>query len=272
MDDISIVGLGVLNVDHLTRQTEQVIRDANEVLFVDNGLATRQYLESLCPRVTSLYEESYHESACRLGSYDHMAATVIDAALDHAPIVFAMSGHPTVGAEAPFLIHELARLLELSVVTLPGISAMDSLFADLMIDPCRNGIQMYEGTDLLLRRYPLVPEVPVLVWQIGALETRLHTNRRSNAMRFERFKNHVLRFYPPTHRAIAAFASPHPLMRPQRVEFSLQEIDQHAAELHSGFTLYIPPTGLRAIQDRELLHLIDSQEHLDRITTGTKSG
>ncbi len=132
MADIYIAGLGVLNIDQITRETERVIRRSNEVLYVDTGVATRPYLESLCPRATSLFETSYEETGHRLNAYHHMAARVLDAALDHPPVTFAMHGHPIVGAYAPFLIRDMASLLGLEVLVLPGISAMDCLFAELI--------------------------------------------------------------------------------------------------------------------------------------------
>jgi hypothetical protein len=266
MPDISIVGLGVLNIDQITYETERAIRASNEVLYVDSGVATRAFLQKLCPKVTSLYEESYSESACRLGSYDHMAVAVVDAALDHPPVTFAMMGHPIVGAEAPFLIHEMAHLLGLDVVTLPGISAMDCMFAELMIDPCMDGLQMYEATDLLLRRHPLLPEVPALIWQIGVVETRLHTLRRSKPARFERFLAYAMQFYAPDHQVIASFASQHPLMRSQNLQFPIAEIGHYAEQLHAGFTLYIPAVRQGQIVDHDLLSRIDSRQHLDDIT------
>ena len=266
MSDITIVGLGVLNVDQVTGETERAIRRSNEVLYVDTGVATRGFLQEICPKVTSLFATSYQESGCRLGSYDRMAVAVIEAALDHPPVTFAMGGHPIVGAEAPFLIYEMARLLGLEVVTLPGISAMDCLFAELMIDPCVNGLQMYEATDLLLRRHPLLPEVPALIWQIGVLETRLHTQRRSKPSRFDRFKAHVLQYYPPIHLVTAYFASQHPLMRSQILQFPMGEIGDYAEQLHAGFTLFIPAARVRPIADKDLLSRIDCNEHLADIT------
>ena len=56
--DIYIVGLGVLNVDQITRETERAIRRSNEVLYVDTGVATRAFLDGLCSKVTSLFESS----------------------------------------------------------------------------------------------------------------------------------------------------------------------------------------------------------------------
>jgi precorrin-6B methylase 1 len=266
MADIYIVGLGVLNVDHLTRETERVIRHSNEVLYVDTGVATRRYLESLCPRVTSLFETSYAEDAHRLGAYGQMAARVLDAALCHAPVTFAMHGHPIVGVYAPFLIRDMAGLLGLEVLVLPGISAMDCLFAELMVDPCVIGMQMFEATDLLLRRRPLQADVPLLIWQIGCVETTLHSTRVSKPERFERLRAHMLRFYPPQHQATAAYSTPHPLMPSTVYRFALADLCRHAHLLHAGFTLFVPPVHVRPVEDQELLRQMDRPDHLARIT------
>jgi hypothetical protein len=268
MPEIYIVGLGIVNVDQITREAERAIRECHEVLYLDTGIATRQFLEGLCPRVTGLYETSYVEGAHRLEAYGHMAARVVDAALDHPPVAFAVQGHPVVGMQAPILIRDMAAALGLSVKVLPGISAMDCLFAELMIDPCLSGLQMYEATDLLLRRRPLQPDVPALIWQVGAIETRLHTMSRSRPERFERLRAHLVRFYPPTHVVSAVFAAPHPLMNSRIIPFALEAIGRHAAELHAGYTLYIPASGIRPIEDQELLSRIDSRQWLHQITRG----
>ena len=43
MADIYILGLGILNVDHMTRETERVLRRCSEVLYVDTGVATQAF-------------------------------------------------------------------------------------------------------------------------------------------------------------------------------------------------------------------------------------
>ena len=52
MTDIWIAGLGVRGVNQVTREVEHALRASREVLYLDVGVATRPYLESLCPRVT----------------------------------------------------------------------------------------------------------------------------------------------------------------------------------------------------------------------------
>lgn len=263
---IWIAGLGIQTVNQTTREVEQAIRASREVLYLDAGVATRSYLESLCPRVTSLYEESYSDDRERLSAYEHMAAAVIDAALDHPPVTFAIHGHPLVAVHAPFLVLQRARELNLNVRALPGISGLDAILADLRIDPVINGIQMYEATDLLLRRRPLDATVPAILWQIGPLETFLHSLRPSRPERFTRFVNHLLLFYPARHEVVAIYSAPHPIMPPAMLHFALEDMGLHAAELHTGFTLYVPPTSARPVQDYDLLAKLSSLDHLRSIT------
>lgn len=266
---IYIVGMGIANVDDVTRQTERVIRLSNEVLYADTGVASHDYLKSLCGKVTPLFHESYDEDNPRFNAYHHMAARVIEAALRHPPVTFAMHGHPLVFCYPPFLIRDLATLLDLRVEVLPGISAMASLFSDLWLDPGVTGIQMYEATDLMARRRPLMPDVPALIWQIGNLETRLHTMRVSRPERFDRFLAYLLHFYPPEHVVTAVYSSPHPAMKSTIYTFPLNQIGQYAHALHAGFTLFIPAAYERPIQDWDLVHKIDDPQHLRKITYGS---
>jgi len=263
---LSIAGLGLQPALHLTREAEQAIRAAREVLYLDTGVATRALLDSLCPSVTPLFEESYAEDRPRVSAYEHMAARVIEAALDHPPVVFAIHGHPLVAAHPPFLVLELAKALDLSVQVLPGISAMDTIFADLRLDPVVHGVQMYEATDLLLRRRPLQPDVPAIIWQIGPIETCLHSARVSRPERFARFIRHLRQFYPARHEVAAIYCSPHPLLPPAILRFALEDMGEHAHRIHAGFTLYVPPAGARPLHDFDLVGKLYSLDHLHAIT------
>ncbi|HLK69548.1 MAG TPA: SAM-dependent methyltransferase [Bryobacteraceae bacterium] len=266
MIDIWIAGLGIQTATQVTREVEQAIRESREVLYLDTGAATRPFLESLCPRVTSLYEQSYREDRPRGGAYEHMAVAVVDAAMDHPPVTFAIHGHPLIAVQAPFLVWELARALDLRVKVLPGVSAIDTIAADLRMDPVIDGVQMYEATDLLLRRRPLQPDVPAILWQIGPLESALHSARVSRPERFHRLVAHLRQFYPAHHEVTAIYTSPHPLMEPAILRFWLEDMPRHARQIHAGFTLYVPPAASRPVLDWDLRGQMYSVEHLRAIT------
>jgi hypothetical protein len=266
MTQLYIAGLGIQTVSQITREAEEAMRASREVLFLDTGAATRQYLETLCPRVTPLFDESYRADGARATAYHHMAARVVEAALDHPPVTFAIHGHPLVAAHPPFLVLQMADALGLSVSILPGISSLDTLFTALRLDPVVDGIQMYEATDLLLRRRPLQNDVPAVIWQIGPLETALHSQRVSRPERYARFVEHLKRYYPPRHEVAAVYCPPHPLLPPHILRFAIEDMPNHAAEIHTGFTLYIPPAGARPVIDGELAAQIYSLDHLRKIT------
>ena len=181
-------------------------------------------------------------------------------------MTFLFHGHPLVAVHPPFLVLEIAKALDLQVEILPGISALDALFADLRLDPVIHGLQMYEATDLLLRRRPLQNDVPAIIWQIGPLETGLHSLRVSRPERFSRFVGHLRQFYPAQHQVVAIYCSPHPLMLPATLHFALEEMGEHAEQIHAGFTLYIPPAVGRPVQDADLLAKLYSVDHLRSIT------
>ena len=51
---------------------------------------------------------------------------------------------------------------------LPGISAEDCLFAELGIDPSKNGCQSFEATDFLVYKRKFDNRSSLILWQIGA--------------------------------------------------------------------------------------------------------
>jgi uncharacterized protein YabN with tetrapyrrole methylase and pyrophosphatase domain len=260
--DIYVVGLGIKGIEHVTRETEAAFRRSNEILAVATHPAVLSYLESMGPKVTNLQTISYREDEHRLGAYDTMAASVLAAALEHPPVTFALYGHPMIYVLPSRQVLHAAPYLGLKAEVQPGISSLDTIFCDLGIDPASDGLQMYEATDLLLRRRRLQPDVPCLLWQVGAVESALYSTAASRPERFSRIKEYLLEFYPPEHELIAVYSSQHPLLDPTLTRFKLGEMEDHHYDLHQGLTVYIPPVRLQDVVDKELARKIESQEHL----------
>lgn len=263
--DIYIVGTGIVGVQHITREVDAVLRRSKEVLYVDNSFGICEYLEQVCLQVTNLHPIAYREGRRRIEAYNIMTAKVIEAALDHSPVTFALYGHPLVFASPPFQVLHIAPLFGLRVKVLPGISAMDTLFVDLGLDPSVQGLQMYEATDLLLRQRPLQPDVPCLIWQIGTVESRLYSESMSKPKRFTQIKNYLLKFYPPNHELVAVYSSTYPLVQSVRTVFCIENIESYAECLHQGVTVYIPSVHSRPVADHELYSKMDSTAYLQKI-------
>lgn len=263
--DITIAGMGVSAVVQVTSQTEQRIRQCNEALFLDAGVGTAAFLQARCPRVTPLYG-LYQEGGSRRETYHRQTATVIEAALCRRPVIYLTHGHPMVFSYASTLIRDVAQALDLRVEVLPGISSMAALMADLWLDPATHGLQMFEATDILLRRRPLQPDVPALIWQVGNLETILYTTKNSGSDRLLRFRDWLLHFYPADHPITAYHAAPHPITVHQQWQFPLRALPEQAERLHPAITLFVPPCATRPIQDFELLQRVRDRNHLKKIT------
>ena len=84
--------------------------------------------------------------------------------------------------------------------------------------------------------------------------------------RFARLIAHLRQFYPARHEVVAIHCSPHPIVPATILRFALEDMGEHAAEIHAGFTLYVPPVGTRAVLDRELVGKLYSVEHLRSVT------
>lgn len=260
MADVFVVGLG-LRPGHLTAETARTLERCRETFYVEGW--PLPHVEAIAARATRIYP--YAEGGNRTPVYHEMAARVVAAALDHPPVAFAMQGDPTVGCYATTLLRDLCRLLDLELEVQPGISALAALLAELGLDPLVRGLQLYEACDLLLRRRPLLPDVPALVWQAGCVESVLYSARPSRPERFERLTRHLLQFYPPEH-PVSILYCDNERVAPQRREVLLQELPAHAERLHAGVTLFLPPAAERPIQDAELLAVLADPAHLARIT------
>jgi uncharacterized protein YabN with tetrapyrrole methylase and pyrophosphatase domain len=270
--DLYVVGLGIVSVRQVTREAESAMRRSKEIFYASDAIGIEDYLHTLCANVTEIYVSTLKEGEARLPKYNLIAAKVIEAALDHPPVSFAIAGHPLVFVLPTRLITAVADQLGLRVKVLPGISAFDCMIVDLQIDPGMLGVQMFEATGFLLQERELQPDIPCFLWQVGAIETGLFTRSRSVPGRFARLQKHLLKFYPADHRVKLVYSSSHPLAESTLLEFSIEDMHLHAAEIHPGATLYIPPAAAPKLKDLELAKLVGSSEHLKSITEQTRGG
>jgi uncharacterized protein YabN with tetrapyrrole methylase and pyrophosphatase domain len=250
--DIAVVGLGIVGVHQITREVDEVIRRCNRTFVIESGYGVTDYLKTLCPQVESL-GNLYERGKSRLPTYRKMAAEVISAALSTPPVCLAAYGHPRVYCYPTTLIQNAAPLLDLHVEVFPGISAFDTLLVDLGTDIAFDGIQMYEATDLLLRRRPLQNDVTCVVWQATIVGDPTYPARRHEVEQFQPLQDHLLRFYPADHKVTLVMSKNFPLLRSIVQRFPLKELAMELYRAPQVGTLYIPPVQSRPIEDVELL-------------------
>ena len=257
--DIGIVGTGIVGTHQLTREAEEVIRRCRRTYVIDSGYGIPEYLETLCPDVRGL-GSLYEPGRSRLPTYRKMAAEVVSAATAGSPVCLATYGHPWVYCYPTTLITRAAPLLGLHVEVFPGISAFDTLLVDLGTDIAMNGVQMYEATDLLLRRRPIQSDVMCVIWQPTVVGDPTYPAEPATAEQFKPLEEYLLGFYPADHEVVLVMTKTFPLMRSVVQHLPLGDLASELESTPQVGTLYIPAVGRRPVEDAELMELMLAAE------------
>src|SRR3954451_23420035 len=266
MTEINIVGLGISGADQVSVETDYILRHSRHIFYLAPVGSLTDYLGRVCSSVVNLGAEAYVEGGERAQAYRAMAARVVNAAIDEAPVAFALYGHPLVFSDPPFLVRRLAKLAGLRVQLRPAISSIDTLFSDLWLDPSSSGLLMYDATDAVIARRKFLPDVATLVLQIGVIGTSLYSQNPSRPQRFDAFVQHLKNFYPPNHVVFAVATARDPLASPRIIEFEIEEMPKWAGEINIDYLLYIPPVREHGAVDSLLLSQLTSAVHLGDIT------
>jgi uncharacterized protein YabN with tetrapyrrole methylase and pyrophosphatase domain len=150
----------------------------------------------------------------------------------------ALYGHPGVG---DFLGHESVRRARnegFHATMLPGVSAVDCLFADLGLDPATSGCQIYEATDFVLYRREVDTSAALVLLQIAVVGSwRAEPGPNREGLRV--LGEYLLQLYPPDHEVILYEASPYPVADAVVSRVRLNEVE--ASQPTEIATLYVPP-------------------------------
>ncbi|MEZ3115488.1 SAM-dependent methyltransferase [Halobaculum sp. MBLA0147] len=272
--DIYIVGTGMVGYRQMTEEAEAALRNSETAYLIHYQKVVADYVEDtvaselgdVSGELIQLTDE-YQEDEDRANTYERMAARVMDGAeAADNPVCLALYGHPNVFVSPTEWIADEAEERNMNVDIRPGVSSMDALYSDLMLDPSRNGIQMFEATDLLIREFDLNPHVPAFIWQIGTLETVLYTTADSSPERFERFREYLERFYPSDHTVYICQTAVYPTTQSKQIPVEIGDFEEKHDEINGVQTLYVPPVERKEVVNEELEEQVVSSDHLETIT------
>ncbi len=270
--DVYVAGTGMVGYRQLTREVEAAFERSTTILVVHPQDLVVDYLRREFDADVVDLSSEYSESRARGESYESMAERVLDAAETEPPVTLAVYGHPMVFVSPSTYVRRRAPDRDLAVEVLPGISSMDAIYGEFGIDPAANGVQMYEATDLLLREFDLNPDVPAMVWQVGTVETVLHSTDDSAPGRFTRLREYLQEFYPDDHEVSLLSASTYPVTDGERLTFPLSKFESMHDRITPAQTLYVPPVRDRPVRNETLEAKLDSCEHLEQITRRDDDG
>jgi len=249
--DIGIVGLGVVGTYQMSREAEETIRRSTQTFVIDSGVGVVHFLKTLCPKVTNLLTSSI-PGAPRRAIYRKMASIVVAAAMEDPPVCFAAYGHPKMYCQPTTLIQRAALLLNLKTSVSAGVSSLDSLFVDLNVDPGDDGLQVYDATDLVIRRRPLQNDVSCVIMQAPLVLQPLNAPGVPNLENLRILQNYLLEFYPAHHHAIIAIGRTHPLLFTIKEKVPLGRLAHSLQQAAKSATVYIPPVRRREIAAEDL--------------------
>src|SRR3990167_4770418 len=133
---------------------------------------------------------------------------------------------------------------------LPGISALDCLFADLLINPASHGCQMFEATHFLIYNRQFDTKCHLILWQVGIIGLMGHAKSCTvnNSKGIKLLMEHLIQFYPNTHEAIIYEAAQYPSIEPKIQKILLNKL--YEANFSPLSTLYIPPISAAKLNEK----------------------
>lgn len=265
---ISLLGIGTVSLMHMTREADSVLRAAAVLYVLHAQSLVLDYLRQQYDADVIDLSSAYAEGKPRIQTYEEVAQTLLDGATRNGGqrVVYVTSGHPLVLVTPSQLILAGAEQWGIPVDVVPGVSSLDTVWADLRFDPGPDGALTFEATSLLLRQYPLIPTVPLFLLQVTSVETALYSTHKNRPERFERLRDYLLHYYPADHISKLVHSPSFPITRTEIIDVPLGKLTTLAEVATSQHILYVPPVTRQPIVNEELRADVSSVEHLHRLT------
>jgi uroporphyrin-III C-methyltransferase len=219
---LTVVGAGIDITMQLTPGARAAIEGADVVLYGLTDPLSALRVEALNPRARSL-DGYYAPEKDRRLTYAEMVEAIVSEALRGASVCVVLYGHPGVFAAPGHEAVRQVRAAGLPARMLPGVSALDCLFADLGIDPGSRGLLAYEATHFFRTQPPLDPRATLVLLQVGMLGEEGGAPTAAVAERFPLLVEMLRPHYDEGCEAILYEASPYPGMSPTIVRFQLRD-------------------------------------------------
>jgi uncharacterized protein YabN with tetrapyrrole methylase and pyrophosphatase domain len=252
-----VVGTGI-SVGHLTAEARGWLSVADKVLYCVADAATERLILQLNSTAESLYG-FYGEGKERKITYQQMVERTMECVRSGQTVCVAYYGHPGLFVNPSYKSLEIARQEGHTARMLPAVSSLDCLFCDLNVDPSA-GCQIFEATDVMLRRRALDAASHVIILQVSALGDMAYSYKGYDSRNVPSLGLYLAEIYPGDFEVIsyeaAQFATCEPVVRTLTIN---DLVNSKADGVH---TLYIPPlktlpVHLSAITQYGLNYLLD---------------
>jgi uncharacterized protein YabN with tetrapyrrole methylase and pyrophosphatase domain len=248
---LTVVGTGIQLAGHLTLAAKAWIEQADKVLFAVADPLTAKWLKELNPAAEALPYNTHNHR--RRETYREIVERILTEVRRGEKVCAVFYGHPGVFADPAHQAIQQARHEGFTAQMLPGISAEDCLFADLGLDPGKNGCQSFEATDFLIRQRKFDPCTALILWQI-AMVGNLGFFQAGNHIHGLTVLSEVLAtHYGPDHDVTVYEAAVYPTFEPVIQPVPLSKLPE--AQVCEVSTLYVPPKAPAPVDDDMMARL-----------------
>jgi uncharacterized protein YabN with tetrapyrrole methylase and pyrophosphatase domain len=249
---LTVVGTGIQFAGQMTIEARAHIKQAEKVLFLVSDPITADWIKDINPSAESLYP-CYQQGESRMIAYEAMIERILCEVRKDLRVCAAFYGHPGVFVYPSHEAIKQARLEGYSAKMLPGISAEDCLFADLGIDPARNGCQSFEATDFLIHKRKFDTGCALILWQIGCIGEFTFSLELYGARGLRVLSEYLCQYYGDEHPAIVYEATEYPIFDPSIEHVPLAKLPE--AQISPISTLYVAPQTQAPLDDEMLERL-----------------
>ena len=166
--DIIILGLGPGDPGLLTRRAWEIINSKTEIfLRTDQHPTVSGFPEGL---IIHSFDYLYEGDIPFQEVYQGITAEIINLAKKSPGVVYAVPGDPFIAEATPAMILSQAKLENLSVEIVPGVSFLEPTFAALGMDPLPQ-LTILDALELQEAHFPpFPPDQPTLIAQLYSNE------------------------------------------------------------------------------------------------------
>lgn len=239
--ELIIIGSGIETIGFSVGD-EALLRSADKVLFCVADPATVIWLKRLRPDALDLYV-LYGDDKVRYTTYMQMAEAQLHWVRQGLRVVVVFYGHPGIFVLSTHRAIQIARREGHQAVMKAGVSALDTLCADLGVDPSHPGLQTHEATDALSRRRHLDTSLHVVLWQVGVIGELGYRRKGYLNQSFSYFVSWLQECYGEDYEVTHYIGSRYPTIDPLIQTYRLDELHAPAvqSEITGLSTFYLPP-------------------------------
>ncbi|HEX8082355.1 MAG TPA: SAM-dependent methyltransferase [Jatrophihabitans sp.] len=262
--ELTVIGSGIETVG-FSRADELILDAADKVFYCVADPATAVWIKERRPDAYDLYV-LYDDAKLRHVTYMQMTEAMLHFVRRGMRVAAIFYGHPGVFVLSTHRAIAIARREGHRAVMRAGVSALDTMCADLGFDPSQPGLMTYEATDMIVRRRQPDPALHVVLWQVGLIGELGYRRQGFLNSGFSLLLDHLEAVYGPDQVVTHYVGSRYPGIEPLIAGHTIAELREPSvqASVTGLSTFYLPPVQVAAVDERVLreLGLLKPGQHL----------